>query len=140
LIALTVNPLKISRKKVGKERKLDSYHQSLKADLDLDFLLNFVAENAFEFTGFLMHIYCNLISIFFLGILIPNKLSAESALLVAIAASLILRSISDIWMISNATIIESAIITMNKPKFRTSLVKFLAAMPAVSEFWHAFVK
>lgn len=35
-------------------------------------------------------------------------------------------------MIQNATIIESAIITMNRPKFRTSLVKFLAAMPAIA--------
>lgn len=32
----------------------------------------------------------------------------------------------------NATVIESAIITMNRPKFKTSLWKFLAAMPAVS--------
>jgi ATP-binding cassette subfamily D (ALD) protein 3 len=67
-----------------------------------------------------------------LGILVPRKLSAESALLVAIAASLILRSVSDIWMIQNATIIESSIITMNHPKFRTSLWKFLAAMPAIA--------
>lgn len=67
-----------------------------------------------------------------LGILVPKKFSAETALLVAIASSLILRSVSDIWMIQNATVIESAIITMNKPRFRTSLVKFLAAMPAVS--------
>ncbi|KAL7032158.1 hypothetical protein ACKWTF_007240 [Chironomus riparius] len=35
-------------------------------------------------------------------------------------------------MIQNATVIESAIITMNKPRFRTSLVKFLAAMPAIA--------
>lgn len=81
------------------------------------------------------HSKSNVIKLFvlhLLGILVPKKLSAESALLVAIAASLILRSVSDIWMIQNATVIESAIITMNKPKFRTSLVKFLAAMPAVS--------
>lgn len=69
---------------------------------------------------------------FLLGIIIPKKWSAESALLIGIAASLILRSVSDIWMIQNATIIESAIITSNRPKFRTALWKFLAAMPAVS--------
>ncbi|CAG9803715.1 unnamed protein product [Chironomus riparius] len=69
---------------------------------------------------------------FLLGILVPKKFSAETALLVAIASSLILRSVSDIWMIQNATVIESAIITMNKPRFRTSLVKFLAAMPAIA--------
>lgn len=62
----------------------------------------------------------------------PNKWSSETALLLTIAGSLVLRSISDIWMIQNATLIESAIITMNKPKFKTSLWKFLAAMPAVS--------
>lgn len=69
---------------------------------------------------------------FLLGILVPRKLSAETALLAAIAASLILRSVSDIWMIQNATVIESSIITMNRPKFRTSLWKFLAAMPAIA--------
>ena len=62
----------------------------------------------------------------------PKTFSSETALLVAIAASLILRSVSDIWMIQNATVIESTIITMNRPKFRTALWKFLAAMPAVS--------
>jgi ATP-binding cassette, subfamily D (ALD), member 3 len=67
-----------------------------------------------------------------IGIIIPKKWSAESGLLLAIAGSLIARSVSDIWMIQNATVIESAIITMNRPKFRTSLVKFLAMMPAVS--------
>lgn len=68
----------------------------------------------------------------FLGIIIPKKWSAETGLLLGIAGSLILRSVSDIWMIQNATIIESAIITSNRPKFRSALWKFLAAMPAVS--------
>ncbi|CRK91108.1 CLUMA_CG004796, isoform A [Clunio marinus] len=69
---------------------------------------------------------------FLLGIIIPKKWSTETALLIGIAGSLILRSVSDIWMIQNATVIESSIITMNRPKFRTSLVKFLAAMPAIA--------
>lgn len=67
----------------------------------------------------------------FLGILIPKKWSPETGLLLAIAASLIARSISDIWMIQNATVIESTIITMNKPKFNKALFKYLCAMPAV---------
>lgn len=35
----------------------------------------------------------------FLGIIVPKKWSAETALLIGIAGSLILRSVSDIWMI-----------------------------------------
>lgn len=72
---------------------------------------------------------------FFAGIIIPKKWSAENGLLLVIAASLIARSISDIWMIQNATAIESTIITMNKSQFHTALVKYLAALPAVSFFY-----
>lgn len=49
-----------------------------------------------------------------------------------IAATLIGRSVSDIWMIQNATVVESTIIHMNREKFKTALLKYLAALPAVS--------
>lgn len=49
-----------------------------------------------------------------------------------IAATLIGRSVSDIWMIQNATVVESTIIHMNRGKFKTALLKYLAALPAVS--------
>uniref|UniRef100_A0A6E8VE17 ABC transporter domain-containing protein n=1 Tax=Anopheles coluzzii TaxID=1518534 RepID=A0A6E8VE17_ANOCL len=67
-----------------------------------------------------------------LGIIIPKKWSVENGLLVVIALSLIARSVSDIWMIQNATAIESTIITMNKKQFRTALVKYLSALPAIA--------
>ena len=70
--------------------------------------------------------------IFILGIIIPGVWSTESALLVAVAGSLIARSISDIWMIQNATVIESCIISMNKPLFKAALLKYFAALPLVS--------
>lgn len=66
-----------------------------------------------------------------LGILIPKTWSAESGLLIAVAASLIARSLSDIWMISNATQIESTIITMHKSGFRKALLRYFAALPLV---------
>lgn len=50
----------------------------------------------------------------------------------AVAGSLIARSISDIWMIQNATVIESCIISMNKPEFKSALMKYFAALPLVS--------
>lgn len=74
----------------------------------------------------------NQCSFLFAEIIIPRKWSAENGLLALIAAALIARSISDIWMIQNATTIESTIITMNKSQFRTALVKYLSALPAVS--------
>uniref|UniRef100_A0A182T719 ABC transmembrane type-1 domain-containing protein n=1 Tax=Anopheles maculatus TaxID=74869 RepID=A0A182T719_9DIPT len=64
------------------------------------------------------------------GIIIPKAWSVENGLLIVIALSLIARSVSDIWMIQNATAIESTIITMNKKQFRTALVKYLSALPA----------
>ncbi|XP_050067522.1 ATP-binding cassette sub-family D member 3 [Anopheles maculipalpis] len=67
-----------------------------------------------------------------LGIIIPKAWSVENGLLIVIALSLIARSVSDIWMIQNATAIESTIITMNKTQFRTALVKYLSALPAIA--------
>ncbi|XP_037932134.1 ATP-binding cassette sub-family D member 3-like, partial [Teleopsis dalmanni] len=66
------------------------------------------------------------------AILIPGIWSVESGLLLVIAASLIGRSVSDIWMIQNATVVESTIIHMNKTKFRSALLKYLAALPMIS--------
>ncbi|KAI8120416.1 hypothetical protein FF38_01537 [Lucilia cuprina] len=67
-----------------------------------------------------------------LPILIPGFWSVESGLLFLVAASLIGRSVSDIWMIQNATVVESTIIHMNKAGFRTALMKYLAALPMIS--------
>lgn len=65
------------------------------------------------------------------GIIIPKAWSAETGLLIAVACSLVARSISDIWMIHNGTAIESTIITGNRDLFFKALVKYFAAMPAV---------
>ncbi|XP_037918924.1 ATP-binding cassette sub-family D member 3 [Hermetia illucens] len=67
-----------------------------------------------------------------LKILIPGVWSVESALLGLVALSLVGRSVSDIWMIQNATVVESTIITMNREKFKEALVKYLAALPMIS--------
>lgn len=67
-----------------------------------------------------------------LAILIPRFWSIETGLLLLIAGALIGRSVSDIWMIQNATVVESTIIHMNRAKFKTALLKYLAALPAVS--------
>ncbi|XP_063704708.1 ATP-binding cassette sub-family D member 3 [Culicoides brevitarsis] len=67
-----------------------------------------------------------------LGILIPRTWSVESGLLIAVAASLIARSISDVWMISNATKVESTIITMHKPGFQKALLRYFAALPLIA--------
>lgn len=55
----------------------------------------------------------------------------ETGLLFLVAAALIGRSVSDIWMIQNATVVESTIIHMNRTKFKTALLKYLTALPAV---------
>ena len=70
----------------------------------------------------------------FLAIIVPKKWSAETGLLVLVASALVARSVSDIWMIQNATNIESAIISMNRPVFLEALLKYLSALPAVSLF------
>lgn len=56
-------------------------------------------------------------------------------LLILIAASLVARSASDIWMIQSVTIIESTIIQMDRRKFIQTLMKYMSALPLV---WPAF--
>ncbi|XP_034118477.1 ATP-binding cassette sub-family D member 3 [Drosophila nasuta] len=67
-----------------------------------------------------------------LPILVPRFWCMETGLLMLIAVTLIGRSVSDIWMIQNATVVESTIIHMNRAKFKTALLKYLAALPAIS--------
>lgn len=52
-------------------------------------------------------------------------------LLITIAASLVARSASDIWMIQSVTIIESTIIQMDRRKFINTLLKYCSALPLV---------
>uniref|UniRef100_A0A0K8TQR6 Putative peroxisomal long-chain acyl-coa transporter abc superfamily protein n=1 Tax=Tabanus bromius TaxID=304241 RepID=A0A0K8TQR6_TABBR len=65
-------------------------------------------------------------------ILVPGLWSVEAGLLGLVATMLVARSVSDIWMIQNATVVESTIISMDKSKFKAALVKYLAALPMIS--------
>lgn len=68
-----------------------------------------------------------------LKIVIPGFTSPEFGFLLLVAASLMARSYSDIWMIQTVTFIESAIISINRDLFKRHLLYFLAAMPIVSK-------
>ncbi|XP_055384994.1 ATP-binding cassette sub-family D member 3 [Condylostylus longicornis] len=67
-----------------------------------------------------------------LKILVPRVWSKETALLLLIAGTLIARSVSDIWLIQIATLIESTIITMDREEFKHGLFKYMAALPMIS--------
>ncbi|GFV78355.1 ATP-binding cassette sub-family D member 3 [Trichonephila clavipes] len=67
-----------------------------------------------------------------LKILIPGFFSLEVAYITLIAGTLVGRTLCDIWMIHNGTVIERAIITQNVPLFRKSLEAFIMAMPLLS--------
>jgi len=68
-----------------------------------------------------------------LKIIIPGFTSPEFGLLLLVAASLTARSYSDIWMIQTGTVVETAIISMNKDLFKKQLLYFSAGMPIVSK-------
>lgn len=68
-----------------------------------------------------------------LKIIIPGFTSPEFGFLLLVAASLVARSYSDIWMIQTGTVVEAAIISMNKSLFRKQLLYFFAGMPVVSK-------
>ncbi|XP_065339971.1 ATP-binding cassette sub-family D member 3 [Cloeon dipterum] len=65
-------------------------------------------------------------------IIVPGLFSPEAGFLALVAASLVARSLCDLWMIQNGTLIESAIIGADRAKFRVRLFNFLAAMPVIS--------
>lgn len=67
-----------------------------------------------------------------LRIIIPGPLSPEMFYMLLVAASLVTRSVCDIWMIQNGTSIESAIIGRSLPLFKKHLIGFVAAMPLIS--------
>lgn len=67
-----------------------------------------------------------------LKITVPGVFSTESAFLVLVAASLVARSICDIWMIQNGTLVETALINMDRPLFWKRLLFFFSGMPLVS--------
>ncbi|XP_025404824.1 ATP-binding cassette sub-family D member 3 [Sipha flava] len=67
-----------------------------------------------------------------LKIVIPGFASPEFGFLLLVAASLIARSYSDIWMIQTGTVVETAIISMNTDLFKKQLLYFFAGMPIIS--------
>lgn len=67
-----------------------------------------------------------------LKITVPGVFSTESAFLVLVAASLVARSICDIWMIQNGTLVETALINMDRPLFWKRLLFFFSGMPLIS--------
>lgn len=58
--------------------------------------------------------------------------SVESSYMLIVALSLVARSICDIWMIQNGTLVETAIINMDKPLFYKRLLYFFSGMPLIS--------
>ncbi|GIY94203.1 ATP-binding cassette sub-family D member 3 [Caerostris extrusa] len=67
-----------------------------------------------------------------LKIILPGIFSLEAAYVALIASTLVGRTLCDIWMIHNGTVIERAIITQNVSLFRKSLEAFIFAMPMLS--------
>ncbi|CAH0746978.1 unnamed protein product [Bemisia tabaci] len=67
-----------------------------------------------------------------LKITVPGVFSPEFGFLVLVAASLVARSLSDIWMIQNGTMVETAIVNADRELFKKRLIYFFAGMPVIS--------
>lgn len=65
-------------------------------------------------------------------IIIPGFWSKETSLLFLVAGALVARTISDIYLIQAVTEVESAIVTMNRADFKSSILKYSAPLPLVS--------
>lgn len=67
-----------------------------------------------------------------LAIGVPSLISTEFGYVLLVAASLVARSLCDLWMINIGTLIESSIVNMDGPLFKKRLFSFLAALPVIS--------
>ncbi|KAJ6637593.1 ATP-binding cassette sub-family D member 3 [Pseudolycoriella hygida] len=67
-----------------------------------------------------------------LDIIIPGFWSKECALLFLIGGSLVARSVSDIWLIQTITMVEGAVVTMDKKKFRINILRYFSALPMIA--------
>ncbi|KAG6461889.1 hypothetical protein O3G_MSEX012916, partial [Manduca sexta] len=65
-------------------------------------------------------------------IMMPGFWTKESGFMILIAISLISRSMCDLWLIQQTTLVEGSIITMNHGEFRRLLIQFFTAMPLIS--------
>lgn len=55
----------------------------------------------------------------------------EYAYAAGVAITLTLRTICDLWMMKNGTLIEASIITKDSHKLRFNIVSFILAMPTL---------
>jgi len=67
-----------------------------------------------------------------LKIVVPSIFSREAGYMLLIAASLIMRTYCDVWMINTNTSIERTIISKNIPEFKENIKKFITAMPGIA--------
>lgn len=67
-----------------------------------------------------------------LKVVIPGLFTPEAGYMLLVASSLIGRTLCDIWLIRNGTIIERAIISRNVSLFKDTLQAFIFTMPMLS--------
>lgn len=65
-------------------------------------------------------------------IMMPSLWSKEGGFMTLIAFSLISRSMCDLWLIQQTTLIEGSIVTMNHNEFKRLLIQFFMSMPVIS--------
>ncbi|CAG9760833.1 unnamed protein product [Ceutorhynchus assimilis] len=75
-------------------------------------------------------LFIQLIQLF--KIVVPGWATPECGMFFLIATSLVARSICDLWMISHGTLIESAIVSMDKTLFYQRLMKFCISLPLIA--------
>ncbi|CAN8003883.1 unnamed protein product [Ixodes hexagonus] len=65
-------------------------------------------------------------------VVVPGILTPEFGYMLLVASSLVGRTLCDIWLIRNGTVIERAIISRNFALFRSTLQAFIFTMPMLS--------
>ncbi len=90
-------------------------------------------QNLFFFLNFFHFFFFWIDNVLFFipDIIIPGFWSKECALLFLIAGTLIARSMSDVWLIQTITMIEGAVVTMDKTRFRSNILRYFSALPLV---------
>ncbi|XP_020286693.1 ATP-binding cassette sub-family D member 3 [Pseudomyrmex gracilis] len=63
---------------------------------------------------------------------IPSVLSPEFGCVVLVAVALVGRTLCDLWLIKKGTLIETSIVNMDGPVFRSHLLNLLGMVPVIS--------
>lgn len=115
---------------IMKKMKADSRKRKKVPQNDIQYLIGEKSENKTQ-KAHVNKEFMRQLSVI-LKICVPGIFCPEFGFLILIASSLVARSLCDIWMIQNGTMVETAIVNMDRKLFLKRLMYFFSGMPFIA--------